>query len=136
MEEVKLHTGTRIKLKQYDERQLPAGFLARLREFAHQDTRIQAVYVFAVQPDDQPPQPSMAIALKSGLFDRRDEGFLQIVDEIQLMLPDELSLNLYRFGASDLLARYCVDSVEPVYLRSAAWVDKQRKRLAKASRSP
>lgn len=131
MEQVKLHTGTRVKLKQYDEHELPAAFLGRLREFAHHDTRIQAVYVFAVQPDEQEPQPSMAIALKTGLFDRRDESFLQIVDEIQLMLPANLPLNLYRFGASDLLARYCVESVEPVYVRSTAWLDKQRKRLLK-----
>jgi len=129
MSEVKIHSGTRVKLKHYDEATLPADFVARLRDFAHHDDRIQAVFMFEVEPEHQPPQPSMAIALKGGLFQKKDESFLQIVDEVQLMLPPTLPLNLYRFGASDFLARYCVANVEPVYLRSAAWLEKQRKRL-------
>ncbi len=129
MSEVRIHSGTRVKLKHYDEGGLPAEFVGRLREFAHQDDRIQAVFMFEVEPENQPPQPSMAIAVKGGLFQKKDADFLQIVDEIQLMLPATLPLNLYRFGASEFLARYCVGSVEPVYLRDAAWLEKQRKRL-------
>lgn len=131
VDEVKIHSGTRIKLKHFDEEYLPAEFLNKLQEYAHKEERIQAVYFFAVQPEGQPEQPSMAVAVKSGLFSKGEESFLQVVDEIQLMLPDHLALNLYRFGASDFLASYCLDSLEPLYLRSAAWAQKQKRKYSK-----
>jgi hypothetical protein len=132
VEQVKIHTGTRVKLKHIDEDALPQGFLLKLKEYAHQHTRVQALYVFAIEPEAQVEQPSMAVAVKSGLFGKEEQSFLEVVDEVRLLLPEELSLNLYRFGASETLARYCVDNLEPVYLRSAAWLEKQRKRYAGA----
>ena len=128
MEEVKIHSGSRIRLKRIDEGSLPEEFVTRVREYAHKEERILAVYVFALQAEGQPEQPSMAIALRTGFLAKKDEAFLQIVDELQLMLPDDLSVNLYRFGASDFLASYCVNNVEPLYLRNAAWLEKQRKK--------
>lgn len=133
MEEVKIHSGTRVKLKHIDEDVLPIEFVTRLKEFAHKDERIMAVYFFAIQAEAQTEQPSMAIALKAPLFGKSDESFLHVVDEIQMLLPDDLAINLYRFGASDFLARYCVENLEPVYLRASAWLDKQRKRYVKGS---
>jgi len=131
VEEIKIHSGSRIKLKRIDEGHLPPDFITRLKEYAHKEERIQAIYVFALQPEAQPEQASMALAIKSGLFAKKDESFLHVVDEIQLMLPEDLPINLYRFGASEFLARYCLKSLEPVYLRSTAWQEKQRKKLLK-----
>jgi hypothetical protein len=128
LEEVKIHSGSRIRLKRIHEGSLPEEFVARVREYAHKEERIQAVFVFALQAEGQPEQPSMAIALKTGFLAKKDEVFLEIVDELQLMLPDDLSVNLYRFGASDFLAGYCVANVEPMYLRTAHWLEKQRKK--------
>ncbi len=126
MGEVKIHTGTRVKLKGVDEESLPGAFLARLREFAHADTRIEAIFLFAIQLEEQPEQMSLAIALKKAFFSPKNEEFLQIVDEIQLLLPEDLAINLYRFGASDFLASYCAHTVEPTYLRGSAWLKKQQ----------
>ena len=128
MDEVKIHSGTRIRLKKIQEDSLPPGFVERLREYAHKEERILAVFVFAVQAEDQDEQPSMAVAVKSGLFDKKDEGFLQIVSEIQFMLPEDFAVNLYRFGTPEVLATYCVKNVEPLYLRSATWLEKQKKK--------
>jgi hypothetical protein len=128
MDQTKIHTGTRIKLKKIDETALSKDFLARIRDFAHGESEIQAVFLFSLQQEAEIPQPSMVIAIKSGFFSKGNEEFLNIVDEIQLILPEDLSLNLYRFEASDVVARYCANSVEPLYLRSAAWLKKQRKK--------
>ena len=132
MDQTKIHTGTRIKLKKIDESALPEDFLARVREFAHGEASIQAVFLFALQQEAGAPQPSMVIAIKSRFFSKGNEEFLNIVDEIQMLLPDELSLNLYRFESSDVVARYCAHSVEPLYLRSTAWLKKQRREFAEA----
>lgn len=132
MDETKIHTGTRIKLKKIDEGSLPQDFLAAMREFAHGEVKIQAVFLFALQQEDQASQPSMVIAIKSGLFSSGNEEFLNIVDEIQLILPEDLSLNLYRFESSEVLAQYCSNSVEPLYLRSASWFEKQRRKYPEA----
>ena len=132
MDETKIHTGTRIKLKKIDEGVLPENFLARVREFAHGGKLIQGVFLFSLQQGEENPQPSMVIAIKSGLFSSGNEEFLNIVDEIQLILPEELAINLYRFEASDVVARYCAHSVEPLYLRSDAWIEKQRKKYPDA----
>jgi hypothetical protein len=128
MDETKIHSGTRIKLKKLPETALPQDFLTPLREFAHGKTVIQAVFLFSLQKENQNPQACMAIALKSGFFSSGNEEFLNIVDEVQLLLPEDLSLNLYRFETSDMLASYCAHSVEPLYLRSSAWLEKQRKK--------
>ena len=129
MEEVRIHSGSRVKLKRIDEGGLPREFLERLKEYAHKEERIEAVFTFALQSEGREEQVSLAVAMKSKLFGNPDEDFLQVVDEIQMLLPEDLAVNLYRFGASDLLARYCAHQLEPLYLRSAAWLDKQRKKL-------
>ena len=132
MDRTKIHTGARIKLKKIDETALSVDFLARIRDFAHGGSEIQAVFLFSIQQEAEVPQPSMVIAIKSGFFSKGNEEFLNIVEEIQMMLPEDLSLNLYRFEASDVVARYCAHSVEPLYLRSTAWLEKQRKKYAEA----
>lgn len=128
MDEVKIHSGTRVKLKRVDEDAVPAGFLTKLREFAHGESGILAIFLFAVEPEGQEVQLSLAVALKSRPFRRQGEEFLRIVEEIQMMLPEDLGINLYRFGSSDQLATFCVTSLEPVYLESASWLAKQRRK--------
>ena len=128
MDETKIHTGTHIKLKRIDEDSVPQDFLGALREFAHGEARIQAIFLFALQQIDQDPQPSLVVSFKSRVFSSGNEDFLTVVDVIQLLLPEDLSLNLYRFESSDILARYCSTSVEPLYLRSASWLEKQKKK--------
>jgi hypothetical protein len=131
VEEVKIHSGSRIKLKKVDESALPQDFLARLRDYAAGDETVEAIFMFALQSEGREEQVSMAVAMKGGLFSKQDESFLQVVDVIQVLLPEELPMNLYRFGASEFLARYCAHNVEPLFLRNPTWLDKQRKKLAK-----
>ncbi len=128
MDEVKIHSGTRVKLKHVDEDSLPLEFITKMKDYAHKDERISAVFFFAIQVGDQDEQPSMAVAIKSGFFKKPDEIFLRVVDEIQMILPDELSINLYRFGAAEMLTKYCLENLEPIYLRSTAWFEKQKKK--------
>lgn len=130
MNEVKIPSGTRIKLKRITEEVLPPNFISRLKEFAHGDERIQATFIFAIEPEGAEPQPSLMIAVKSGLFSAKKDEFLQIVDEVQFFLPEDLPLNIYRFGDAEMLTKYCATRVDPVYLRSAAWLQKQRKKYA------
>ena len=130
VEEVRIHTGSRVKLKRIDEGGLPRDFVERLREFAHKEERIDAVYAFLLQSEGREEQLSLAVAIRSKLFGKPDEDFLKVVDEIQMLLPEDLAVNLYRFGASDFLARYCTHHVEPLYLRSTTWLEKQRKRFS------
>jgi hypothetical protein len=40
-----------------------------------------------------------------------------------------MPINLYRFGASEFLAKYCLDNLEPIFVRTPNWLDKQRKKL-------
>ncbi len=129
MEQIKIRSGTRVKLKHIQEDDLPLEFLSKLRDFSHKNEKIQAVYVFVIQTDTSAEQVSIAIAVKKPVLGRGDDDFLRIVDEIQLMLPADLPVNLYRFGASETLANYCLDSLEPLYLRSTTWVDRQRKKF-------
>jgi hypothetical protein len=131
VEEVKIHTGSRVKLKRVEESALPQDFLARLRDYAAGDQSVEAIFLFALQSEGRDEQLSMAVAMKSGLFAKQDEGFLRVVDVIQVLLPEELPMNLYRFGASEFLARYCAHNVEPIFLRNPSWLEKQRKKLAK-----
>jgi hypothetical protein len=127
-----IHSGTRVKLKHVDESALPADFLTRLREMAHHDERFEAVYLCAVETDDRGEQLCLVIAVRSGLLGKPDDRFLEVVEELRLILPPGLGFNIYRFGASPVLARYCVESLEPIHLRSAAWLEKERKRLVKS----
>ena len=131
MDEVKIHTGTRVKLKSGADDALPETFAELLRQSSHADERVQAVYLFSLQVEDGGDQTSLAIAIRTGLFGKDDEAFLDVVDHLQTIMPDDLSLNLYRFGASDFLAAYCVEHLEPLYLRSTAWLDKQRRKYLK-----
>lgn len=131
MEEVKIHSGSRIRLKRVADNVIPAAFLERLLEYAQTDDRVEAIYVFALQPEEQDEQPCLTVAVKSGFFSKGDESFLQVVSEIQNMLPEDLAINLYRFGASDFLASYCVKNLEPLFLRHPGWLDKQRKKHVK-----
>jgi len=128
VDEVKIHSGTRVKMKKLDEDTLPPDFLTRLREFAHKQESVEAVFLFALQPEDQEEQICLALGVRKSLFGKRDEEFLRLVDEIQLLLPGDLSLNLYRFGASELLARFCLESLEPAYLSGPSWRNKQVKK--------
>jgi len=130
-EKATIHSGTRVKLKHVDESALPPGFLARLREMAHNDERLEAIFLCAVEAEDRAEQLSLVIAVRSGLLGKAEGTFLEVVEELRLILPPGLGFNLYRFGASPVLARYCVESLEPVHLHSAAWLEKERKRLAK-----
>ncbi len=126
-----IHSGSRVKLKHVDESALPADFLARLREMAHHDERFEAVYLCAVEVEDRAEQMCLVIAVRSGLLGKADDRFLEVVDELRLLLPPGLGFNIYRFGASPVLAKYCVESLEPLHLRSAVWLERERKRLVK-----
>jgi len=128
VDKVKIHSGTRVKLKRIADEAFPGQFLEQLREFAHREEEIEAIYLFAIQSEDQPESPAMAIALRDRWLRKQDEEFLRLVDEVQLLLPEDLSLNVYRFGAAELIASFCLESVDPAYLRSADWAAKQRKK--------
>lgn len=130
MDEVRLHTGTRVRLSLLAADDLPGDFAERLRRFAAAEEGVEAVFAFRLQAEDREPQPSLAIAIRSAWLGRPDEAFIEIVERLQDHLPEDASLNLYRFGASDLLARYCVERIEPLFLRSPAWLDRQRRRYA------
>jgi len=130
VDEVRIHRGTHVKLKKVDEDALPADFLAKLRELAHREERVQAVYLFALEnADTGEEQVCLALGMSRPLLGRRDDEFLRVVEEIQIILPAELPVNLYRLDASPQVARFCLESLEPVYLRTAAWREKQLKRL-------
>ena len=53
MEEVKIRSGTRVKLKHVNEDVLPQKFVSQMKDFAHKDERILAVYFFSIQVGDQ-----------------------------------------------------------------------------------
>lgn len=129
MEETKIHSGTRVKLKRINESYLEQGFLERLREFAHRQEEIEAVFLFAIEAEGEDEHPSMAIAVREHWLSRKSEEFLRIVDEVQLLLPANFAVNVYRFDSSDIIARYCLDNVQPTYLRSDSWIKRQKKKL-------
>ncbi len=129
MDEVKIHSGTQIKLKRVADSDIPSEFLVRLQELAHREEAVQAAYLFAIELPGKEEQISLALAVKGRLFRKADEEFLRIVQEIQLILPEDLSVNLYRFESSPPVASYCLKTLEPVYLRSAAWRQAQLKKL-------
>lgn len=129
MDEVKIHTGTRVKLKKLGEEALPAEFLDRLRQLAHKEDLIQALYLFILEKGEGAEQPSLAVGLKSGILSRNDNELRRIVDEVQMLLPEGLELTVYRLDASPPIARYCFESLQPLYLRSASWLARQRRSL-------
>jgi len=129
-EEVQIHTGTQVKLKLLEKDQIPATFLRQLQELGHRERQVEAVYVFGIQPENEEERIALVLAIRGGLFSNRSEEFLRLVEEIQISLPPDLPINVYRFGSSHLVAAFCLQTLEPVYLRSADWVRKQRKRFA------
>lgn len=129
MDEIRIHTGTRVKLKRLAESALPAGFLDKLQQLIHHEKLVQVVYLFALEAAGEPEQASLAIGLKSKLLVRSDNELRRLVDEIQLLLPDDVGLKVYRLDASPLIAQYCYDNLQPLYLRSASWLEKQRRAL-------
>ena len=133
MDEVRIHTGTQIKLKRVEEETVPQQFLERLRELAHREEAVQAVYLFAIEIPGKGEQVCLALGFGKSLFRRKDDEFMRVVEEIQLLLPEDLPVNLYRHESSVPVARYCLSEVEPVYLRSAAWRDKMLRKVSKAS---
>ena len=129
MEKVTIHSGTQIRLKRVREETVPKPFLDRLRAFAHREESIQALYLFALEIPGRGEQISIALGLGKSLFRRRDDEFMRLVSEIQLMLPEDFPVNLYRLEASPQVGRYCLANLEPVYLRSAAWRDRMLRKL-------
>jgi len=130
VDEIKLHTGTRVRLSVLESDDLPAGFTDRLQRFAAADDHVEAIFGFRLQADDREAQPSLAIAIRAAWLGRPDEAFIGVVERLQHHLPEDASLNLYRFGASDFLARYCVERIEPLFLRNPSWLDRQRRKYA------
>ena len=130
VEEGQIHTGTQVKLKRLEHDQIPAGFLKHLQDLGHRERQVEAIYVFGIQPQGEEERMALVLALRSGLFSNKSEEFLRIVEEIQIFLPPDLPVNVYRFGSSHLVAAFCLQTLEPVYLSSAEWVRKQRKRFA------
>ncbi len=128
MSEVKIHSGTRVKLKKVDEETLDGKFLVRLQELAHNTENVAAVFFLAMQRDEGPENLCLAIAIKKRIFGDGNEEFLQFVDEIQIILPEDLPLNIYRFGTSDFLTSFCAHKVDPCHLRSRSWLEKQKKK--------
>jgi len=133
LDEVRIHTGTQIKLKRVDEESVPAAFLERLRELAHREEAVQAVYLFAIEIPERGEQLSLALGFSKSIFHRKDDEFLRVVGEIQLLLPEDMPINLYRLESSPPVARYCLGELEPVYLRSAAWRDKMLRKVSRGA---
>jgi len=128
MSEVKIHSGTRVKLKKVNEDALDVKFLTQLQELAHNTPNVEAVFFFAMQRDEGPENLSLAVAIKKRIFGDGNEEFLQFVDEIQMILPEDLPVNLYRFGSSEFLSSFCAHKIEPCHLRSRSWLEKQKKK--------
>lgn len=128
MEEVSIKSGSQIKLKRVDDSDLPVELVTSLQELAHREESVEAIYLFAIQPHQEDEQISVAVAIKHGLFRKPDEEFLRLVGEIQILLPEDFPVNLYRLESSPPVARYCLENVEPIYLRSTTWRDKMLKK--------
>ena len=127
MSEVKIRSGTRVKLKRVDEDALNREFLIQLQELAHHSEKVEAIFFFAMQRDNAPESLCLTIAMKKRLFGDGNEEFLQFVEEVQILLPEDLPLNIYRFGTSDFLSSFCLYKIEPCHLRSRSWLEKQKK---------
>jgi hypothetical protein len=128
MDEVKIRSGTRVRLSRLEDGDLSDRFAAALQRYAASDERIEAVFGFRLQADDREPQPSLAIAIRGGWRQRKDETFINVVEQLQHEVPEDASLNLYRFGASQLLASFCLEHLDPLYVRSAGWLERQRRK--------
>lgn len=129
MDDVKIHSGTRVRLKRVDHAALPPAFLARLVELAEADGRVEAVYLCAIETAERGEQLSLVIALAERRGAAPDEEFLAIVEELRRGLPPGSSFNVYRFGAAPELARWCLESLEPLVLRETRWLERQRRAL-------
>jgi len=128
MAEVKIRSGTRIKLKKVDEDGIDREFMIQLKETAQQHEMVEAIFLFSMQKDDGPENICLSIAMKKKIFGDSNEEFLAFVDEIQIILPEDLPLNIYRFSSSEFLASFCAHKVEPCHLRSRTWLSKQQKK--------
>lgn len=133
MSTVKIRSGTRVKLKRINDQDLDHDFLNQLKEAAHQDAEVEAVFFFAMQRDEEEENLCLSIAMKKRIFGDGNEEFLRFVDEIQIILPEDLALNIYRFGLSEFLSSFCVHQVEPCHLRSRNWLEKRKKKYPKPS---
>jgi hypothetical protein len=133
MEETRIRSGTRVKLKRVDAENLPRRFLDDLVHLASSDARVVAVFLFALEPEGLPAQLSLALALKSRAFGKKDEDFLRLVEDIRGILPEDLGVNLYRYGSTEQLASFCAHSLEPLYVAHPQWIAGQRARLAPPS---
>ena len=129
VDEVKIRSGTRVRLSRLEDGDLSDDFADALGRYVASDARIEAVFGFRLQAEDRDPQPSLAIAIRGGWRQRKDETFIEVVEQLQHEVPEDASLNLYRFGASELLARFCLEHVEPLHVRNPAWLDRQRRKI-------
>ncbi|NOZ96042.1 MAG: enhanced serine sensitivity protein SseB [Acidobacteria bacterium] len=129
VDEIRIHSGTQVRLRGLRDDELPASFLQNLQELARRERQVEAVYLFGMQPEDEEERVALVLALRGGLFSNKSEEFLRLVDTIGQLLPSDLSINVYRFGASQLIAGYCLQTLDPVFLRSPDWVEKQRRRF-------
>ena len=129
MDETRIRSGTRVKLRRVDTTGLPTTFLDGLRNLAEGDGRIVAIFLFAVEPEGQDSQLSLALALKSRPLGRKDEDFLHLVENISAILPEDLGVNLYRYGSTEQLASFCAHSLDPLYVADETWLVRQRARL-------
>ena len=130
VDEIRIHSGTQIRLRRLEPDEVPGTFLRQLEELARRQRQVEAIYVFGMQPEDDEERIALVLALRGGMFSNRSEEFLRLVDEIEGFLPDDLSINVYRFGSSQLIAGYCLQTLDPVYLRSPDWVERQARRFA------
>lgn len=129
VDEIRIHSGTQVRLRGLRDDELPASFLQNLQELARRERQVEAVYLFGMQPEDEEERVAMVLALRGGIFSNKSEEFLRLVNTIGQLLPSDLSINVYRFGASQLIAGYCLQTLDPVFLRSPNWVEKQRRRF-------
>ncbi len=129
MSEVKIHSGSRVKLKKVDELALDQEFLNQLRELSHRTQQVEAVFLFAMQREEGAESFCLMIAIKKKIFGDGNEEFLQFVEEIQMILPEDLPVNIYRFGTSDFLSSFCAHKIEPIHLRTRSWLDRQKKKF-------
>jgi len=130
MDEIRIHSGTQVKLRRLEDGEVPGAFLRELEDLASRERQIEAVYLFGMQPENEEERLALVLALRGGIFSNKSEEFLRLVHEVEAILPSELSINLYRFGSSQLIAGYCLQTLDPVFLRSPDWVEKQARRFA------
>jgi len=97
VDEIRIHSGTEVKLRRLETDEVPGTFLERVTELAERHRQVEAIYIFGLQPENDEERIALVLALRGGLFSNKPEDFLRLVDEIQVFLPPELSINVYRF---------------------------------------